>query len=68
MISGMWGFALFVFLWDDQDEDEDTILHNQNKKSYFGCSHSLKFFLNKVVTKKPEEQPDLHHCQSDIFM
>ena len=24
MISGMWGFALFVFVSDDQDEDEDT--------------------------------------------
>ena len=43
----MWGFALFVFVWDDEDEDDDTILHNQGKKTSFGCSHSLKFFLIK---------------------
>ena len=48
----MWGFALFVFVWDDKDEDK--FLHFQNKKTYLGCSHSLNFFLKKVVTKKPE--------------
>ena len=63
----MWGFALFVFVCNDEDEDEETILHNQNKKTYFGCSHRLNFFPNKVVTKKAEKQPDLHHCQSDIL-
>ena len=68
MISGMWGFALFVFVWDANDEDEDTILHNQDKKTSFGCSLRLKSFLNKVVTKKPEEEADLHHDQSDISM
>ena len=63
----MWGFALFVFVWRDEDEDKDEFLHNQKNKTYLGCSHSFNFFPSKVVTKKPEEQPDLHHDQSDIF-
>ena len=47
MISGMWGFALFVFVWDDEDEDEDTILHNQDKKTYLRCSYSSNSSLIK---------------------